>query len=88
MSAQQIEAWVASIGLTYEELLERSLVPDEDFIELFPGIPELYLEPLKGIAMRFDAETEQLTAVFVTLIATVQDEVLYEEDLPAPYSCI
>lgn len=86
MSVKKIEAWIESMGQTYEDLLEKSLLPDEDFIELFPGIDELYLEPIAGISLKFQADTERLDAVFINLIKQIPEQVLYEGELPIPYS--
>jgi len=86
MTAVKIEAWIACLGQTYEELLKKSLLPDEDFIELFPEDDSLYLEPLVGVAMSFWAKTERLETIFVTLKESMPGIPIYAGDLPALYS--
>jgi len=88
MNAAQIEKWISFLGQTYEDLLLHELVPDEDFIELFPGDDEVYLEPIVGVSMSFSAETERLRALFITLRETAALTVVYEGDLPKPYSLV
>ena len=86
MTALSIEAWIKCLGQTYDAILEKHLIPEEDFIELFPNIDELYLEPQEGISMTFWAETERFEALHITLIKTTPSTVEYRGDPPPPYT--
>lgn len=86
MSAQLIEAWISVLGVGHDELLKRSLISGDDFIEIFPDDNELYLEPLIGISMSFWAETERFEALHITLLKSTPSTVEYTGSLPEPYS--
>jgi hypothetical protein len=74
------------LGRTYDELISESVLADEDFIEIFPGADELYLEPIVGVSLSFSAESERFEAIFITLIKTMPNLAVYEGELPASYS--
>jgi len=86
MSALKIEEWIKSLGQTHEELLLKSLIPDGELIELFPGIDELFLEPEAGVEIRFWEETDRFESLSITLIKTTPSTIEYKGELPHPYS--
>ncbi|WP_095102014.1 DUF6392 family protein [Pseudomonas sp. Irchel 3A5] len=83
MSASKIKSWINSLGQTHEYLMSESLVSDDEFLELFPGDDELYLEPQVGISMSFRAGFQGLC---ITLRKSTPSTVEYTGELPRPYS--
>jgi len=86
MNASKVKMLIDSLGLTHTELIEKSIVPDDDLLELFPGIDELYLEPEVGVELSFWEETECFESLHFTLQKTTPSTVEYKGELPAPYS--
>lgn len=89
MSTSKIKVWINSLGMTHDELVSKSIIPDGDLLELFPDIDELYIEPEVGVEMSFWAETECYESLHFTLAKTTPFTVEYKGELPAPFSlCI
>lgn len=86
MSASTIESWIKSLGQTHEHLLAESLIPDHEIYEVFPGDDEVYLEPEKGIGMRFWDQDGRFEAITITLVKTFPEEDEYKGELPTPYT--
>lgn len=86
MNALKIEELIKNLGQTYEDLLLKSLIPDEELIEIFPGVDELYIQPEEGVEMSFWAETERFESLYITLLKTPISTIEYRGELPAPYS--
>lgn len=86
MNALKIKILIDNLGLTHTELIEKSIIPDGDLLELFPDIDELFLEPEVGVEMSFWAETERYESLHFTLKNTTPSTVEYKGELPAPYS--
>lgn len=86
MNAIKLETLIRSLGRTHEELLAESVIPDDELIELFPDIDELYLEPEPGISMNFWTDTGRFELFSITLIASLPECTEYKGELPAPYA--
>ncbi len=86
MNAIKLETLIRRLGRTHEELLAESVIPDDELIELFPDIDELYLEPEPGISMNFWADTGRFELFSITLIAPLPECIEYKGELPEPYS--
>jgi hypothetical protein len=86
MSASIINTWITFLGGTSDDLLSNYLIPNDDFIELFSGIDELYLTPEIGISMSFRADTRRFQGLCITLRKSTPSTVEYTGELPRPYS--
>lgn len=85
MKSFEIESLLKHLGLTHEELIEKNIVPDDDLIELFPGVSELVLEIDTGIDMNFDATTEKFQTLSIFLKNSTPSVVEYMGELPFPF---
>lgn len=86
MNADKITLWIDYLGKTHTQLLADSAISDEQLIELFPGIDELYLEPETGVAMTFRRDGMRYKALTITLQKTTPSTREYAGNLPSPYS--
>lgn len=83
-----VERWLSCIGKSHAELLDQGLEPTLRRIRPYPGATEFYLEPDAGVSWRFDAETEILQAIIVTLIRRVDPQPEFEGIISQPYGCL
>ena len=86
MSAEHIKTWIDSLGMTHNEMFSKFIIPDSEFLQLFPGDDELYIEPEVGVEMNFAAETGRFQSLHFTLLKTTPSTVEYSGVLPAPFS--
>lgn len=86
MSAVKINQWINSLGQDYTAFLAAGLIPNQPLIELFPGADDLYLEPEPGLYMRFLATTKYYKSLSITLRNTTPLDIIYEGELPKPYT--
>ncbi|MFF7708578.1 DUF6392 family protein [Pseudomonas sp. NPDC007930] len=85
MSASRIEALIAHLGSTHEQLIENGVIPDGELFQVFEGDWHLYFELEAGLEMVFDAESEVFQDLYITLVKTTPSIVAYAGELPAPF---
>ncbi|KFE57921.1 DUF6392 family protein [Pseudomonas syringae] len=86
MSASTIESWIKHLGQTHEYLLSESLIPGDEVVEVFPGDDDVYLEPEKGISMKFCDDDGRFESFTITLVKLFPEEHEYKGELPTPYN--
>lgn len=85
MDSIEIPTFLTHLGVSHEELIEKNIIPDDDLIELFPGVGELFLEIVTGVDISFDPVTEKFQTLNVTLKQTTPSTVEYTGELPPPF---
>jgi hypothetical protein len=86
MSAANIKVWIASLGMTHGEMFSKSIIPDNELVQLFPGDDEFYFEPEIGLEINFAANTLSFRSLHITLLTTTPSTVKYTGELPEPFS--
>lgn len=85
MSAEKIEKWIKNLGLEYDVLVQRDIIPSRPIKGLYSDDDRLSLRPEIGISLSFWAETKRFETLFITLIKSTPSTVVYTGELPPPY---
>lgn len=86
MDVRTIENWVKSFGRRYDALVAEGVVPNQPLSELYQGRDSLVLKPGAGLELSFSAQTKNLEALHVILLATMKGMTSYTGELPRPFS--
>lgn len=86
MDAATITRWIKSLGRPYDALAAEGIIPNLPLQELYKGRDWLDIEPADGLELSFWAETKRLESIYITLIQTVDDQPVYQGELPQPFA--
>lgn len=86
MDAATITRWIKNLGRPYDALVAEGVIPGLPLQELYKGRDWLYIEPAGGLELSFWAETKCLESIYITLIQTVDDQPVYQGELPQPFA--
>ncbi|WP_312703375.1 DUF6392 family protein [Stutzerimonas nitrititolerans] len=86
MDAATITRWIKNLGRPYDALVAEEGIPNRPLTELYKGRDWLTLKPGNGLELSFWIETKRLESIYITLIQTVDDQPVYQGELPQSFA--
>lgn len=77
---------ISNIGQSAKTLADAGLIREGAYEVNFEREDTFYARPEKGLLLSFDAATQILKSVQLTLIKTTGDRVVYACEMPSPFS--
>lgn len=81
----QVDVMLASMGRTYADLLEQGRIPRTRLKKIFPEDDEAYLQIEAGLSYSFDAATQVLHAIIVSVMQRNIPLEVFQGELSEPY---